>query len=101
MTTQPAKIDPTLKSKWVAALRSGDFQQGTSFFENNGKFCCLGVLCVVAEQPPIENDCGNWRFAHDTLGTTGAGYSWASKLATMNDRGQSFRDLARFIEREM
>lgn len=37
-----------IKAKWVAALRSGDYIQGSGQlrdFENN--FCCLGVLCNI------------------------------------------------------
>jgi hypothetical protein len=34
--------------KWVAALRSGNYKQGTGRLRNNDKsFCCLGVLCDV------------------------------------------------------
>lgn len=30
--------------KWDAALRSGEYKQGQHALENDGKFCCLGVL---------------------------------------------------------
>lgn len=43
-------MDPTLKSKWIAALRSGQFKQGmrTLHDTENEAFCCLGVLgCVT------------------------------------------------------
>lgn len=39
------KLDPKLKAEWVAALRSGKYEQGTSFLNRDNKFCCLGVLC--------------------------------------------------------
>lgn len=32
---------------WVVALRSGKFQQTTGTLCENGKFCCLGVLCFI------------------------------------------------------
>ena len=36
------------RAKWVAALRSGEFVQGTDNLENkDGSMCCLGVLCKV------------------------------------------------------
>jgi hypothetical protein len=40
-----------LKSKWVAALRSGDYTQGKGQLHNteNNSFCCLGVLQMVAD----------------------------------------------------
>lgn len=37
-----------IKAKWVAALRSGDYEQGRNYLQSEGKFCCLGVLCEVA-----------------------------------------------------
>lgn len=33
---------------WIDALRSGEFEQGKSYLNRNGKMCCLGVLCEVA-----------------------------------------------------
>lgn len=33
---------------FVAALRSGDYEQGNGFLESDGKYCCLGVACKVA-----------------------------------------------------
>jgi hypothetical protein len=34
-----------IKTKWVAALRSGKYEQTLSMLRNNEGFCCLGVLC--------------------------------------------------------
>lgn len=44
------KLDPEFKAKWVAALRSGEYKQGTYNMFKDGKYCCLGVaseLCGV------------------------------------------------------
>jgi hypothetical protein len=42
-------MNKKLKQKWVAALRSGKYQQGSSVLKrvDNGEtsHCCLGVLC--------------------------------------------------------
>lgn len=52
-----------IKKKWLAALRSGKYQQGEfalrkveltedeegNFVEAGEKFCCLGVLCDIVE----------------------------------------------------
>lgn len=55
-TTKTTKMDPKLKAKWVAALRSGEYLQGDGYLvqvdgddEEDGehKFCCLGVLCDI------------------------------------------------------
>lgn len=64
-------MDKELKDKWVAALRSGEFTQTTGTLErleehttSFGKklqpgFCCLGVLCKVAELPRRLNAAGD------------------------------------------
>ena len=34
--------------EWVAALRSGDFEQGRNVLASlDGRYCCLGVACEV------------------------------------------------------
>jgi hypothetical protein len=38
-------MDEIIKEKWVAALRSGEYKQGTCQLRNGSTFCCLGVLC--------------------------------------------------------
>jgi hypothetical protein len=34
-----------IKTKWVAALRSGDYQQTDAVLRLDSHYCCLGVLC--------------------------------------------------------
>jgi len=36
-----------VKSRWVAALRSGMFQQASNTLRNSEGHCCLGVLCEL------------------------------------------------------
>lgn len=37
-----------VKERWVAALRSGEFKQGTGRLRDEvGGHCCLGVLCQL------------------------------------------------------
>ena len=61
---EPAKMDPELKARWVAALRSGRYKQGIGalcYVGNSGerRFCCLGVLADIAVE-------GDW-IPHDML----------------------------------
>ena len=44
------KLPIEFKTKWVAALRSGEFKQGNLklYNEKNNTYCCLGVACVIA-----------------------------------------------------
>ena len=37
-------MKPEIKTKWVEALRSGEYQQGKYKLIENEKYCCLGVL---------------------------------------------------------
>lgn len=40
-------MDQSVKARWVAALRSGEYKQSSKRVLNDGQggFCCLGVLC--------------------------------------------------------
>jgi len=40
-------MNPEIKAKWVAALRSGEYRQTDRGVLNDGEggWCCLGVLC--------------------------------------------------------
>jgi len=38
-------MNQQIKEHWVAALRSGEYQQTTGELRNGNGFCCLGVLC--------------------------------------------------------
>lgn len=40
-------MDLDIARQWTAALRSGEYQQGVGKLNQNGKFCCLGVLCEL------------------------------------------------------
>jgi hypothetical protein len=43
------KLNPDVKKAWLAALRSGEYQQGKGVLRSeNDRFCCLGVLCDLA-----------------------------------------------------
>ena len=44
------------QKKWVAALRSGTYSQGTGFLCRNDAYCCLGVACEVAAIPSRKYD---------------------------------------------
>lgn len=56
-TTWP-KLPKAFKKKWVAALRSGKFEQGQCTLRDGKQYCCLGVACAVGGKQPKNNDCG-------------------------------------------
>lgn len=41
-------MNPEIKEQWVAALRSGEYEQGAEYLHRDDTFCCLGVLCDLA-----------------------------------------------------
>jgi hypothetical protein len=48
-----AKLRPEVKEIWLAALESGEYQQGQGSLERGGRFCCLGVRCRLAAERGI------------------------------------------------
>lgn len=47
-------INKELRDKWITALRSGSYKQGEDLLKSvddneNIRYCCLGVLCEVAD----------------------------------------------------
>lgn len=113
-------------SEWVAALRSGEYQQGrgtlTRILDGGTKqHCCLGVACHVAGAQvfgqqkgqtfynfPLERDGAGHAhgfFIGLTLNDLGKAFTGPeenygqSKLYTMNDdEGKTFDEIADFIE---
>lgn len=41
-------MTPELKTRWLAALRSGEYSQVRGTLKNRDGYCCLGVLCEIA-----------------------------------------------------
>ena len=39
----------SVKKKWIAALTSGEYEQGTGQLCGSDGFCCLGVLASVVD----------------------------------------------------
>lgn len=109
-------MNPELKEKWVAALRSGIYEQGRGYLSRENKFCCLGVLCDVAGLEYTTS--GDDIRAYESGGKLKArslpldfskeqGFLTASgelpnngvNLSEMNDTGFTFREIADVIER--
>ena len=42
-----------VKDKWVTALRSGKYEQTDETLQSGTGYCCLGVLCVLAEKEGV------------------------------------------------
>lgn len=109
-----------VKEAWVAALRSGKYKQGGGALRKDDAFCCLGVLCDIS-------GLGSWNGGtYEPMGDHRADSSciylprevveWAGvsswnpallkggeriTLASMNDGGSTFGQIADTIERDL
>lgn len=144
------KMDPEIKAEWVAALRSGNYNQGKGklkavfdhFTDPNLtgdqtelRHCCLGVLSELAigkeggldgcrpnsanhapsytffrkfrnEDGTVSEDAIDWGTWDVMPGETIQHWSGLSPevdtyLATFNDQGATFEQIAAFIEAEL
>lgn len=96
-------MNAQLKAKWVEALRSGKFKQGSGWLERNEAYCCLGVLCA------IQDDEWKLHWTNDSMYTeslpdylnAGLAETDRHELAGMNDGGKPFSEIADFIEKNL
>lgn len=92
----------TLKTKWLAALRSGKYKQGRCALKEDGKFCCLGVLNDIAGARQ------NYKFADERAKVclVDGDYRAAQKaediLIDLNDRKKfTFKRIAVWVENNL
>lgn len=102
-------MDPEIKAKWIAALRSGRYPQTRAALRTDVGYCCLGVLCdllrpkgwrIPIAGQPLYMHSGNY----SSLGGDLAEESDLSSerlewLIHMNDTGKSFAAIADYIDR--
>jgi hypothetical protein len=109
-------VKADVKKEWVAALRSGEFEQAKGSLRDDDGYCCLGVLCELYRRKKG----GEWkrkRGCFEYLGMVGLLPSmvvaWAGledksptvkkgaadvSLANLNDQGLGFERIADEIE---
>jgi hypothetical protein len=48
-------VNPEIKAEWQRRLRSGEYKQGRGalYRQETDEYCCLGVLCRIAEEASI------------------------------------------------
>ena len=98
-----------VKKRWVAALRSGEYEQTAGKLRDEVGFCCLGVLYDIEADDWWENVGGPcWLTHKDGMGArlpewlsdqVGISIDDQSYLAGMNDNGKTFKQIAAYIER--
>ena len=105
----------TIKNRWLAALRSDKYRQGTEALRSGNTFCCLGVLCDLHAQATFvtweyDEPTGRYSYLGETILLPLAVCEWAGIeaqnplalsvfLTTHNDaRGRSYKQIARLID---
>lgn len=106
ITQSKNKLPHDLKTKWLKALRSGQYKQGTKRLYDADSYCCLGVLSKIQGRLDgaydgidgsdlllsVDNP---HEFLNDTeICSIGA----ARNLAGINDTGATFAEIADIIE---
>lgn len=110
-------MNPAIKTKWLVALRSGDYPQTRRRLRDDDGFCCMGVLCDVVDPegwsaynngtfrssrafppPSVIDEAGLYDGRLCALGITGI----MGDLANLNDNmGLSFPEIADYIEENL
>jgi hypothetical protein len=117
-------MNPDIKARWVAALRSGDYKQGTGVLHKADAYCCLGVLCDLhikefggawermeyAEEhaymdhsallPPAVCDWAGISGEDDETRRNPCAQSY-KPLSSQNDSGSTFPKIADLIEKHL
>jgi len=115
------RLPEEIKTIWVAALRSGLFPQGQGAMCRDEAYCCLGVLSKVqgrlvwvdgswcdvesyfgaalsATNPLYNITDGSGELAVNVYLTVGDLVTVCGNLASLNDNGASFHEIAWVIE---
>lgn len=113
-------LDDDVRKNWLIALRSDKYEQGgaalrqVSFVNPDEpdalRYCCLGVLADITDDDwRVSTDNSNSFQSHLTLGVNFLNNEFAESihleyvdqrlLASMNDAGINFLDIADMIER--
>ena|SRR3989304_915908 len=101
-------MNADIKKRWVKALRSGRYAQARHALRTDQGFCCLGVLCDIVKKDVKKS----WQEGASEMGMDGykeylppviakfVGLHRSSQafLATKNDDGRSFGEIADLID---
>lgn len=114
-------MNAEVKIKWLAALRSGEYKQGTGTLRrSDDTYCCLGVLCDIhskeTQQPWVKDSASFYDYMGFSAGLCDTVKTWAElnyhnptiidskerahSLAGLNDQGGTFKEIANLIEEQ-
>ena len=102
----------SVAKKWVAALRSGKYEQTRGALKDSNGHCCLGVLCSIS---PWKNTYTRMRDGENLtnrvlpakiqawagISNPNGRYDGFESLASKNDDGASFEDIALLIDKHI
>ena len=116
-------MDPIIKEQWLHALRSDKFKQGRDYLHKDGRHCCLGVLCELAVdagvidafkaegRPTMYGEYGEtslppevqlWAGLREDIPSVSVEIEGEQQhLASLNDNGWTFKEIADIIEKEL
>ncbi len=87
-------MDAKLKADWVAALRSGEYQQNDGCIREGDRLCCIGVGAVVSGRRRDELWC-----TEEEASALGLPPLMRAAIIQMNDdEKKSFPEIADWIE---
>ncbi len=103
---QVTVMNPTLKAKWLKALRGKKYEKCSSALRSGNRYCATGVLCDISGVGEWDGDryvVGDMRardFAPVAVRES-AGLSVINLMTVevMNDSGATFAEIADYIER--
>jgi hypothetical protein len=99
-------MDAELKTKWVNALRSGEYKQCRNTLHEGEAYCCLGVLAVISGldvegRVGLLADPDSYEPIYNLIGSKFI----ARNLAERNDghyyHPHSFSEIADYIEKNL
>lgn len=100
------KLPKRFKTKWLKALRSGEYKQGRGQLCIQDRYCCLGVACVIAGHDMKDESL--IPIAYDNVPILLREHStFIAQLTAMNDgvrgykRPRSFKQIANWIEKNL
>lgn len=100
-------LDKRVKADWVAALRSGKYEQSRYRLKDDRGYCCLGVLCEINGALNKQGEVvffGNNTYHEmglpvELLDCIGLSTGSMDYLTVLNDhRGATFKQIANHIE---
>jgi hypothetical protein len=118
-------MNKEIKARWLAALRSGEYEQGQGqLVSEEGHYCCLGVLCdlhskdmgiawkggyngakayYMGEDALLPTAVQEWAGLPDNTGANMRidGTEAAREITALNDDGYTFTQLSELIEEQL